>query len=260
MNSLGQENRGNITRGSLKRPAGATLAGRARRSAAALLLLLALVGGMSTAQSADVETVLGNIERAAGELTDATFLLTGKLVDSDGTTITLEIDIMVVPPERLANAYILQPDALADNVIILEGNTVYNYTFLTNQVMLFDADDPDALGGLLPTGEGGEEANITFDLGAIFAGYVATITEVFDGPFGETYRLHFANRDPEALILDVDAEVPSSDWLPRKLVFMQPGGHVLAELHAEELVTNQGLDPALLLELPLDAEVIDNRR
>jgi len=108
--------------------------------------------------------------------------------------------------------------------------------------------------------EDGASANIDFDLGRIFEGYEASIAEVFDGPHGETYRLRFTNVDPDATILDVEAEVPSADWLPRKLVFMQADGHVLAELNAEQLETNVGLDPEQVRELPDDAEVIDNRR
>lgn len=237
---------------------------RPRRIAQLLAMLLTLVSLMipnsARAQELDVDTVLDNITTAARALDDATFMLTGKLVNPDGTTFTLEIEIQVVPPAGVASAYIIQPDALADNQIVLDGDAVYNYTYLTNQVMIFDANDPDALGGLLPQGEDGASANISFDLGTIFAGYVATITKVFEGPFGETYELHFANKDPEATILDVDAQVPSSDWLPRKLVFKQADGHVLAELNAEDLKIDTGLTAAEASYLPDDAEVIDNRK
>ena len=237
---------------------------RPRRLAAqfALMLLLSslFVFGRAQAQDLTVDAVLDNITNAARALDDATFLLTGKLINPDGTTFTLEIEIEVVPPAGVASAYIIQPDALADNQIVLDGNAVYNYTYLTNQVMIFDADDPDALGGLLPQGEDGASANISFDLGTIFSGYVASITKVFDGPLGETYELHFTNKDPDATILDVDAQVPSSDWLPRQLVFMQADGHVLAELNAEDLKKDTGLTAAEASHLPDDAEVIDNRK
>ena len=228
-------------------------------AALTLLAVLALVTA-TTARAQDVDAVRTNITEAARALEDASFLLEGKLVNSDGTTFALEIDILTVPPQNLASAYILQPDALADNIIVMDGPAVYNYTFLTNQVMIFDADDPDALGGLLPSGEDGATANFNFDLGAIFAGFDASIVEVFEGEYGETYRLQFSNKDPSAAILDVTALVPSSDWLPRTLVFLQADGHVLAELHATDLQVNTGLDPEFVRELPSDAEVIDNRR
>lgn len=231
---------------------------RRRRGALAWLVLAFAFGSIAVAQ--DVDAVLDNITEAARALDDASFMLEGKLVNSDGTTFALEVDVLVIPPHNLASAYIIQPDALADNIIVMDGPAVYNYTFLTNQVMIFDADDPDALGGLLPSGEDGATANFNFDLGAIFAGFEASIVEVFDGPHGQTYRLQFTNKDPEAAILDVTALVPSSDWLPRTLVFMQSDGHVLAELHAQDLQVNTGLDPEYVRELPDDAEVIDNRR
>ncbi len=237
---------------------------RPRRIAQLLALLLLLTSSplisRAQAQQLDVDTVLDNITTAARALQDATFLLTGKLVNPDGTTFTLEIDIAVVPPAGVASAYIIQPDALADNEIVLDGAAVYNYTYLTNQVMIFDADDPDALGGLLPKGEDGASAEISFDLGTIFEGYVASINKVFDGPFGETYELHFVNKDLGATILNVDAQVPSSDWLPRQLVFKQADGHVLAELNAEDLKKDTGLTAAQASQLPDDAEVIDNRK
>lgn len=226
----------------------------------ATLGALALLAAPALAQPLDVDTVLDKVASAARGLQDAAFTLTGKLVDTDGTTIALEIEIQVVPPQSLAKAYIIQPDALADNEIVLDGDAVYNYTFLTNQVMIFDADDPDALGGLLPKGEDGASAEISFDLGTIFAGFDATLESVEQGPNGDVYVIDFVNKDPNAQILNVTARVDSSDWLPRQLVFTQSDGHVLAELNAEDLVTNQGLDPAEVRHLPDDAEVIDNRR
>ncbi|MFA7459531.1 MAG: hypothetical protein WCY60_00825 [Trueperaceae bacterium] len=237
-----------------------TARARWRSPLLATLLGLFAVLTLGAARAQDVDSVLANVEQAARALEDVSFLLEGKLVNADGTTITLEIDVLAVPGQSLASAYIIQPDALADNIIIMDGPAVYNYTFMTNQVMVFDADDPDALGGLLPAGEDGASANFSFDLGAIFAGFEASIVERFDGPHGETYRLRFANKDPAAAILDVIALVPSSDWLPRTLIFMQADGHVLAELHAERLEIDTGLDPEYVRELPSDAEVIDNRR
>lgn len=225
----------------------------------ALLTLVVGAGVLAQNAAADVDTVLDNIAGAARELQDASLLLTGKLVDADGTEIALEIDMLLAPQERLASAYIIQPDALADNQIVLDGEAVYSYTFLTHQVTIFDSDDPDALGGMLPADEDGATANISFDLAQIFAGYEATITEVTEGENGLVYQINFSNLDPAAQILDVNATVPASDWLPRRLVFIGNDGNVVAELNAENLVIDQGLDPEVIRQLPEDAEIIDNR-
>lgn len=231
------------------------------RYALAAVLAAAALGALATAQEApqDVDTVLDNIATAARNLDDASFLLTGKLVDADGTEIALEIDLLIAPAERLASAYIIQPDALADNQVVLDGESVFSYTFLTHQVTVFDSDDPDALGGLLPSADDGATANISFDLGKIFEGYEASIVAITEGEDGPVYQLNFANIDPAAQILDVDATVPASDWLPRRLVFLDDAGNVVAELNAENLQIDQGIDPDVIRALPEDAEIIDNR-
>ncbi len=231
-----------------------------------LLRRLALLGALlvaatANAQQPDVSSLLDNIKNAANAIQDATFTVTGKLVDADGTVIPLDVDIQTIPPQHLASAYINQPDALADNQIVLDGNVVKNYTFLTNQITLFDANDPDALGGLLPASPTGQGApQISFDLGAIFAGYDASIKDVKQTGGTTTYVLDFTNKDPKASILNVEATVPSSDWLPRRLVFLQKGDRVVADLNVTNLKLDQGLDPKKVAYLPKDAEVIDNRK
>ena len=77
----------------------------ARSLLAGALLTLAL-GAAAVAQDAnqDVDAILDNIANAARELQDASFLLTGKLVDVDGTEIALEIDMLIAPQESLASA------------------------------------------------------------------------------------------------------------------------------------------------------------
>ncbi len=231
-----------------------------RLATSGFLSTLLALGAFATAQDAlPVDEVLDNVTAAATELNDAAFLLTGRVIDADGTEFPLEIEIQVMPQLNLASAYIIQPDALADNQIVLDGDSVYSYSFLTHQVTIFDADDPDALGGMLPAGQDGATANLSLDLGQILAGYEAQIVAVEQSDSGAVYHLNFANKDPAAMILDVDATVLASDWLPRRLVFKEAEGRVVAELNAEQLVTNQGLDPEDVRALPEDAEIIDNR-
>ncbi len=225
------------------------------------IVLMPLASAQDAAQSPGIDAILENIKNAAGAVQDASFTLTGKLVDPDGTEIWLDVEMQLIPDERLASAYIIQPDALADNQILLHADVVKNYTFLTNQITLFDANDPDALGGLLPAGEDGEGSpQISFDIGEIFAGYEASVAETRSENGDTVYVLAFVNKDRNANVLDVEATVPASDWLPRKLVFHQKNGTVLAELNAEDLIIDSGLDAADVAYLPDDAEIIDNRK
>lgn len=222
-----------------------------------LLLVLASLLPFSHAQE-DADALLDRVAATAEELQDAAFLLVGHLVDPDGTRIALELEIQVVPGERVASAYIVQPDALADNIIVVDGDTVYNYTFLTHQVTVFDADDPDALGGLFGDGEdGGFE--FTFDLQRLFSGYEAEIVGETETPAGPATVVRLDNIDEEATIAHVEAAVAESTGLPHRLELYGSDGDLLAELVVQDLRTDVGLDPEDVTFLPEDAEIIDER-
>ena len=221
-------------------------------------LALALVSGAAWAQN-DADALLDEVAATAEALEDAAFMLTGHLVDPDGTRIALELEVQVVPGARVASAYVLQPDALADNIIVLDGDAVYNYTFLTNQVTIFDADDPDALGGIVG-GEGeGDPVEITFDLQSLFEGYEAEIVGPAETPVGPATVVRLVNVDEDATIQRVDATIAEQTSLPYRLELYGAGDAVLAELVVEDLRTNVGLDPAQVTFLPEDAEIIDER-
>jgi len=225
------------------------------------LSLLLLLAGYALAQGLTSDEILANLTTTADSLQDASFLLTGRLIDSDGTEIALEIEIEFIPKKQIARAYILQPDALADNFIVLDGDSIYNYIFLTNQITIFKADDPDALGGLIPQGDG-STFEVTLDLDTLFAGWQTGVESYLDTPAGPAYQLRFDNLDssPDVLIDHVTATVIDESWIPYQLVFYQEDGSVLAELKFEDFIRDQGLDPAEITYLPEDAEIIDERR
>ena len=223
-----------------------------------LLALLLPLTAAASAQDLDSDRVLDNMRVTAETLQDASFLLLGRIVDADGTDIALEIEVQYVPEARAASAYIIQPDALADNIIVLDGDTVANYTYLTNQVTLFSSNDPDALGGLFGADEG-ESFEFSTDLGQVFSGYEVTVEGYQASPVGDAYLLRFANIDEAANVHHIDAEVVDGAWYPYSLVFFRSDGSVLAELTFEDFASDQGLDPAEVIYLPDDAEIIDER-
>lgn len=224
-----------------------------------LFALSLLVSGVATAQSdPEAEALLDAVAERAAAVEDASFLLTGRLIDPDGTEIALEIDVQTIPSERVASAYVLQPDALADNIIVLNGDTVANYTFLTHQVTLFDADDPDALGGLIGGGEEGS-LDVTFDLNRLFAGYRASLQGDTETPEGPAQRVRLDNLEEGALIAWVEATIPDATQLPYRLAFHGSDGALLAELRFEDLRLDQGLAAEDVTFLPEDAEILDER-
>lgn len=219
--------------------------------------LILLASGPAIAQQ-DADALVDRVTEAAEALTDASFLLTGRLIDTDGTEIPLELEVEAIPGQRVASAYVLQPDALADNILVLDGDTVANYTFLTNQVTLFDADDPDALGGLVGAGED-EELDVTFDLERLFGGYEASIVGETDTPHGPATIVRLDNVEPNARIAWVAATIPEATSLPYRLELFGPEDDLVAELVFEDLVVDAGLDAGSVAYLPEDAEIIDER-
>ena len=225
------------------------------------LFMLVLLTPFALAQNLSADEILANLEARSSSLQDASFLLTGTLFDTDGQEIALEVESQFIPGEELARAYFLQPDALADNFIIADGDTVYNYLFVTNQVTILSADDPEALGGLLPEGEIEGTVNLTPNLGRFFSSdnWDATVEGYEDTPDGPVYQMRFNNVDESADIAYVEATILDNAWLPQTLNFVQRSGDSLAELQFQDYQLDTGLDPAELRDIPQDAERIDQR-
>lgn len=222
-------------------------------------LALALLLGLAMAQELSADEVLENVKSEAETLQDAQFTVTGSLTDADGSTLPLELYVQTIPSAKAARADIVQPDVLADNAIVLSGDAVYNYTFLTNQVMVFPADDPDALGGLFPEGNSSEGFDFTLNPEQLFRGWQASVTGYLDTPLGPAYAMRFTNDEAGALVAYVEATILDGSWVPYTLSFYSAEEQELASLTITDFVRDQGLEPARVTELPADAEVIDER-
>lgn len=231
----------------------------ARPGLRALLALLLALLPTALAQDLTADEVLAELERKVDSLADASFLLTGGLIDPDGTEIRLEVEVEVVTEPQVARATFIQPDALADNFIVLSGGAIYNYTYLTNQVTVFDADDPDALGGLLGEPEPGEKLEFTLDLQTLFSGWAVSSGGYVQTPAGDAYLLLFANEEEGAAIGSAEATVLDGSWVPYTVTLYDERGSMVADLAIEGFAGDTGLDPADVTYIPDDAEVIDER-
>ncbi len=226
------------------------------------LVLLTLLTPSALAQNLSADEVLAKLEERNTTLQDASFLLTGTIYDTDAQEIALEVEAQFIPGEELAKAYFIQPDALADNFIVADGETVYNYLFVTNQVTILDASDPEALGNLIPEGQTEGAVNLTPNLGRFFSSdsWDATVEGYEESADGPVYRLRFDSTDEAANVDFVTATILDGEWLPQTMTFVQRGGAPLAELQFSDYAVDTGLDPAELRELPGDAERIDERK
>jgi outer membrane lipoprotein-sorting protein len=251
---------------------------------ALLYLLTSSLLTLAIAQNLSADEVLQELETAASTTVDSQFLLTGDIQDADGTSYALEIDVQLITDEQLAYVYIIQPDAIADNFIIIDDDVVYNYQYLTNQVIILSANDPDALGGLLPSDAnvGDEVANaerdidIRLDLNMLFEGWQPAMEGYTETAEGSAYIVRFDNvAMQDNVIIDyvraqiLDGSLAGQMWAPYQLEFfsMVDGVDVpeddtsdpVATLIFTGFETNVGLNPDDLRYLPPDAELIDER-
>jgi outer membrane lipoprotein-sorting protein len=216
--------------------------------------------GLSFAQDLTPEEVIANLTERAETLQDATFLVTGNLIDADGQEIPLEVNVSMMPKESLLRAEFIQPDAVADNLIVVDGNEVYNYVYLTNQVSIFALGDPDALAGLFPESEDGTTFEFTLNLAELFEGLDISSQGSQDSPVGKVYTLRFDNQETEDIILShVDTTVVEGSWVPYTMDFYNVEDKLVAELIFNDFMTDTGLNPDDVRYIDPSAEVIDER-
>jgi outer membrane lipoprotein-sorting protein len=223
-----------------------------------LLVCAALFIAFAHAQHLSANQLLDKMQATAESLKDASFTLSGELTDADGSKLTLDINVTAIPDKKLLRADFIQPAALADNFIIIEDGSVYNYLFTTNQVTIFNAGDPNALGGLLPSGKG--TSGFSLDLSHLFKGWKVTEEGYGKSPAGNVYKLRFDNQAKNAQIDHVEATILDGKWIPYTLTFVQKDGSDLASLKFTNVKLNSGLKPSKLKYIPPDAQTIDQRK
>ncbi len=229
---------------------------------AALLVLAISVASVATAQDLSADEIVERLENRANTLNDVEFVATGAIYNPDGEVIDVEIETALIPDLELARTYFIEPAELADNFIIIDGDVVYNYLFLTNQVTILPVDDPDALGGLFPQVDAEraeEDFGLELSLDRIFVGWNVTKEGYGESPLGDVYNIRLNNEDPTEEVSAINAQVLDGSWLPYYLEFVQPDGTVLAEVTFLDVIVDSGLEPGDLRLIPANAEVIDER-
>ena len=233
-----------------------------------LCLALALSTGYGSAQTLSADQILANLQASGESLQDASFTLTGSVTEGGGADTPLELNVQLIPGEKLARADIMQPDALADNFIVVDDQAFYNYLFVTNQVTVLNTNDPDALAGLFPDAqarvdEAGEEFDFDLSLDSLSEGWDVMVEGYEESPVGNVYELRFTNQDDAATVRYVEADIAdgaeSGNWYPYTLTFLNADSTALANLTFENFRRDEGLSPDELRFIPRDAEIIDER-
>lgn len=216
-----------------------------------------LAGAVASAQEPTADQIISGMQETLDATSDASFLVTGQMLGSDGTVYQLELEVEAMPQEGLLRLFIIQPDALADNFIIVTPEELYNYNYLTNQIVVYDADDPQAYGPLAGDSEGSFE--LTLDLASLFAGWQTEVVGTVDTDNGPATELELTNLDPGANIASATVVALQDGWFPQRIDLRTSGGEPMLSIELDQVVFDSGLSADDLLWYPPDAEVIDER-
>ncbi|MBB6097936.1 outer membrane lipoprotein-sorting protein [Deinobacterium chartae] len=213
-----------------------------------LLVASVLLAPSALAQSAD--TVLKNFEAAQKNAKDISVQVQGKaLLDSGEQRIDLEV--LSIPGQKLTRVNFNAPDALADNVLVIDNQTAYNYLYLTNQVTVqplaktelqgfnFDFAQFARLGLELPRDR--------FDVKLVSTQAAKT---------GKTYVLEATPKARDLGFSRTRVWISDQGWRPVRLQALNSNGKLQADLRFENYKVNSGLSAAKVKSLPRDAQVI----
>ena len=113
-----------------------------------LFLITVFVIFLSTpciAQDLTSDEILKKLRISAETLIDADFLLFAKITSSkENLEVDLEMEVQLLPEVGVFKASFINPIHLDGNFVAYDNGAVYHYFFLTNQMIVLDAKDPNA--------------------------------------------------------------------------------------------------------------------
>lgn len=214
-----------------------------------IFLALAGVAGFQTASAQSATDIVSRVTAAANGARDISFKLQGSATLDSGAQ-KLDLDIQSIPAQNLARVNFNAPDALADNVVVVDKKTVYNYLYLTNQITVQD------------TSKQASQAGFGLDFSQ-FTNAANLLTSRFDVKLIDTTgaagsRLYQLEATPKNNSLGDRNRVWISEqgWRPTRVQVLGAGGKITADINIVNYKLNAGLTPAKLRALPKDAEIV----
>jgi outer membrane lipoprotein-sorting protein len=221
--------------------------------AAGFALALPVVFGLSAlAQSPSALDILGKLESTQKTIKDYRARVAGTAEQGD-QKLKLEMDVQAIPSANLVRVKFNAPDSLADNFIIVDKNTVYNYLFLTNQVTITKLNNAN-VGGFNFNFSQFSSFSDSFPKDKVSFKPVTTETT----PDGKAYVLDATPIKGSNLEFSrVKVWVLDGSWRPQRIQYFDDKGiNPIADITVSKWEQNVGLKAADLKKLPKDAEII----
>ena len=224
---------------------------RARTALPALssALMISLLGAAS-AQTMTAADILGRLDATQKTAKDLSFRLSGT-GSLDGSAQKIDLTVQSIPAASLARVVFAAPDALADNIVVVNKTEVRNYLYLTNQITVTSAAKAAGQAGM-----SGLDFSQISNFSALLKNYDVRVVGT-SGSAGN--RLFTLEGTPRANGTDegrARVYVTEAGWRPTRLQLLDGAGKVRADLNVTNYKQNSGLSAAKLTTLPRDAEII----
>jgi outer membrane lipoprotein-sorting protein len=207
-----------------------------------LFVALSWVGAQSPAEI--TKQVQANLEKSPWEAT-----VSGKAQMPDGSSQDIEFRLQVLPgKEQLARVEFKKPGSLEGNFVVISDKEVWNYLFLTNQLIIQPRAKANIQGLGVNLSSLGDFEQIGEQVSLKLLGEEKT-------PEGAAWKLSGVPKDKTQSYASMEIVVLKADPRPLSLVLKDSGGKTLAELSFKDF-KRVSLSAKQLKKYPADAEVV----
>lgn len=207
---------------------------------------MVVVLGLTLAQTAEgiIKQVQTNLEKSSWEMS-----MVGKIQLPDGSSQDADFRLMVLPgKEPLTRIEFNKPASLEGNFVVVTPKEVWNYLFLTNQVIIQSRAKARVEGLGIDLTDLTDFDQLTDQLQVKLMGD-ATSAE------GPAWRLLGTTKDPAAGFSQMEFLILKSDPRPVQIRLKDSAGKTLAELNFRNFKRTR-FDARTLRKYPADAEVV----
>ncbi|MCS7069248.1 MAG: outer membrane lipoprotein carrier protein LolA [Meiothermus sp.] len=210
------------------------------------LLAIAVLLGLAAAQTIAEITrqVQTNLDRSPWEAT-----LTGRVQLPDGSTQEAEFRLQVIPgKEQLARVEFKKPAALEGNFVVISDKEVWNYLFLTNQLIIQPRAKARVEGLGINLTDLGDFDQLAERVSLRLLGEQTT-------PAGAAWRIGGTPKDASLGFASMEILVLKADPRPVSITLRDSSNKVVADLNFGNF-RRANLTPQTLRKRPADAEVL----
>jgi outer membrane lipoprotein-sorting protein len=207
---------------------------------------------LALAQGTSVDDIINKLQATQKNVKDFRAKISGS-AEQDDQKVKFEVNVAGITDKKLTRVEFLAPDALADNILIIDNTNLFNYQFITNQVTISKSSSDTEVAGFNFNPSQLADFDQTFPRAELNFAPVKTETT----PAGKAYLLDITPKKKGAFDwARMKLWVIDGTWRAYRLQALNDKNVVDYDITIPEWKTNQGLKTTDLCKLPKDAETI----